>query len=215
MMFPPRFQNMLEAARSDGLSTLTLGSAGEVDLVNMTFEPAQGKATQSRTRVPLRRCESLWKVCGVRRDDTAKAGYQLNSPSYYDPFVSHFLEEGYQQFLTDAAKHTLIDPSGKYVYCFDHRPSAVNPLLVAMLQWPQGQPRRARVICREGDPQTEPILPTSMEEVAQTLLSAPAGALHAPVVNSLEPRANIEESPANAMQLLETPLDLGSTGYPG
>merc|ERR1711924_329358 len=79
--------------------------------------------------------------------------------NYYEPSVSQFLEDGYQRFLCDPSQHTITDPSGQYVYCFDHRPSAENPKLIAMLQWQQGLPRRARVITREGDASTGPVLP--------------------------------------------------------
>lgn len=159
MMFPAVFQSVLEAARESGESNVQLGAAGSLDMLSMSFTPAVAKGGELSQPMSVRRCESKWKVSGFHHDASAPGGYCLRRPSYYEPSVSQFLEDRYQLFLQDPSCHTITDPSGQYVYCFDRRPADVNPALIAMLQWPQGRPRRARVVTREGDARTNPVIP--------------------------------------------------------
>jgi len=163
MMFPAKFQPVLEAARESGESNVQLGAAGALDMLSMSFTPAGAKGGEPSQPVPVRRCESKWKVSGFHHDESAPGGYCLRRPSYYEPSVSQFLEDRYQLFLQDPSCHTITDPSGQYAYCFDRRPADVNPGLIAMLQWPQGRPRRARVVTREGDAGTNPMIPTEAD----------------------------------------------------
>merc|ERR1719330_1547087 len=162
MLFPEQLQGDIEAAENLGLETARLRRAGILDLQCLTFCPAMARKGDSGMPEPLRvrRCECLWKVSGIRRDDQAPGGYCLNNTHWYSPSVSQYIEQKYLIYLSDPSAHTMTDPSGLYVYCFQRKPSDVNPKLVAMLQWRVGQPRKARVITRAGDARTEPVPPS-------------------------------------------------------
>eukprot|EP00747_Dinoflagellata_sp_TGD_P171253 gnl/TRDRNA2_/TRDRNA2_204912_c0_seq1.p1 gnl/TRDRNA2_/TRDRNA2_204912_c0~~gnl/TRDRNA2_/TRDRNA2_204912_c0_seq1.p1 ORF type:complete len:287 (+),score=29.24 gnl/TRDRNA2_/TRDRNA2_204912_c0_seq1:43-903(+) len=159
MLFPERLQGDIEAAKCMGLPTARLRGAGILDIQGLTFSPAVAKKGDVSEPLQVRRCECLWKVSAIRRDDQAPGGYRLGNANWYSPSVSLYIEHKYQSYLVDPSCHTITDPSGLYVYCFKRKAFDVNPKLVAMLQWPAGQPRRARVITRAGDESTEPVPP--------------------------------------------------------
>eukprot|EP00931_Biecheleriopsis_adriatica_P006077 TRINITY_DN107535_c0_g1_i1.p1 TRINITY_DN107535_c0_g1~~TRINITY_DN107535_c0_g1_i1.p1 ORF type:complete len:284 (+),score=51.18 TRINITY_DN107535_c0_g1_i1:33-884(+) len=159
LSFPARLQHCIEEAQAAGESAVQLGGAGTLDLGGLTFIPAASGAESASQLLRVRRCECLWQVHGILRAEGAPGGYRLNNARWYEPSVSQYIECGYQDFLQDSLKHTITDPSGQYLYCFERRAFALNEKLVAMQQWRQGKPSKARVIMRQGDSRTEPIPP--------------------------------------------------------
>eukprot|EP00929_Paragymnodinium_shiwhaense_P029703 TRINITY_DN16970_c0_g1_i1.p1 TRINITY_DN16970_c0_g1~~TRINITY_DN16970_c0_g1_i1.p1 ORF type:complete len:320 (-),score=55.73 TRINITY_DN16970_c0_g1_i1:237-1124(-) len=162
MRFPVQHYAALEAARESSETCVQLGAAGSVSLSDMLFTPARSPTEEEhvgcKKSFRVRRCECIWTVRGFHSDAAAPGGCCLRQPAYYEAAVSQFLEDAYQRYLQDPACDTITDPSGSYVYNFRRQAAAVNPKLVAMFQWPAGQPRRARVISRHGDVETDPVI---------------------------------------------------------